>query len=230
MRATPPSSGTCPRSLVPARAAGDSGAARSIRRRDPARARPDCLAAPPARRRRTATFPRPPSRPQRNPVCSWGGTINRLGVMRPILIATLCALVCPTQAPAPLRVSAPAAAPLQPGSVLLLTIATGDQVPALRARAFNRELAPFRADAVTWQVLVGIDLDVKPGTYPVEIEAGPQTRTAYALAVKPHRFPTRTLKVDPDLVNPPPQEMERIARETRQLGRLWAAPPSPPPR
>ncbi len=146
--------------------------------------------------------------------------------MRPILIATLCALVCSTQAPAPLRVSAPAAAPLQPGSVLLLTIATGDQVPALRARAFNRELAPFRADAVTWQVLVGIDLDVKPGTYPVEIEAGPQTRTAYALAVKPHRFPTRTLKVDPDLVNPPPHEMERIARETQQLHRIWDAPAS----
>jgi murein DD-endopeptidase MepM/ murein hydrolase activator NlpD len=138
----------------------------------------------------------------------------------------LCALLSSTQAPpAPLRVNAPATT-LQPGSVVLLTIDTGDPVPALRARAFNRELAPFRADGATWQVLVGIDMDVKPGTYPVEIEAGPQARTVYSLAVKPRRFPTRTLKVDPDLVNPPPSEMERIARETQQLHRIWDAPAS----
>jgi murein DD-endopeptidase MepM/ murein hydrolase activator NlpD len=145
--------------------------------------------------------------------------------MRPILIAMLCPLLSSTQAPAPLRINAPATT-LQPGSVVLLTIDTGDPVPALRARAFNRELAPFRADGVTWQVLVGIDLGVKPGTYPVEIEAGPQARTVYSLAVKPRRFPTRTLKVDPELVNPPPHEMERIARETQQLHRIWDAPAS----
>jgi murein DD-endopeptidase MepM/ murein hydrolase activator NlpD len=143
--------------------------------------------------------------------------------MRSILIAMLCALLSLTQAP--LRVNAPATT-LQPGSVVLLTIDTGDPVPALRARVFNRELAPFPTDGVTWQVLVGIDMDVKPGTYPVEIEAGPQRRTAYALAVKPRHFPTRTLKVDPDLVNPPPHEMERIARETQQLHRIWDAPAS----
>jgi murein DD-endopeptidase MepM/ murein hydrolase activator NlpD len=146
--------------------------------------------------------------------------------MRPILIATLCALLFPPSASAPLRASAPPAT-LQPGSVLLLTVSGDDPVPALRARAFNRELAPFQVDARTWQVLVGIDLDQTPGTYPVEIDAGgPQTRVVYALAVKPRRFPTRTLKVDPDLVNPPPQEMARIARETRQLRGLWDAPAS----
>jgi murein DD-endopeptidase MepM/ murein hydrolase activator NlpD len=145
--------------------------------------------------------------------------------MRPILIATLCAVLSTTQAPTPLRVSAQATT-LQPGSVVVLTIDTGDPVPALRARAFGRELAPYRADAGTWQVLVGIDMDVKPGAYPVEIEARPGTRTLYSLAVKPRRFPTRRLKVDPDLVNPPPQEMERIARESRQLRQLWDAPAS----
>jgi murein DD-endopeptidase MepM/ murein hydrolase activator NlpD len=145
--------------------------------------------------------------------------------MRLILIAAWCVLLSST--PAPLRVSAPPAT-LQPGSVLLLTMASDDPLPALRARAFNRDLAPFPAglDGRTWQVLVGIDLDVKPGTYAVEIEAGPQTRTVYSLAVKPRRFPTRALKVDPDLVNPPPQELERIAREAQRLHRLWDAPAS----
>src|SRR5205807_1237156 len=70
------------------------------------------------------------------------------------------------------------------------------------------------------------DLDVRPGTHAVEIDAGsPQTRTAYPLVVKPRRFPTRTLKVDPDLVNPPPEEMARVTREAAELRRLWDAPP-----
>lgn len=141
--------------------------------------------------------------------------------MRMILIFTLAVAFVP--APAPLRVSAPAGT-LQPGSVLLLTITGDDPLPAVRARAFNHDLAPFPVDPRTWQVLVGVDLDVKPGTYPVAIDAGSQDRTEYALVVRPRRFPTRTLKVDPDLVNPPPQEMKRIAREARQLRALWDAP------
>ena len=81
-------------------------------------------------------------------------------------------------------------------------------------------------DGRTWQVLVGIDLDVKAGAHPVDVDAGSaETRVTYSLVVKPRRFPTRTLKVNPDLVNPPPEAMERIAREAAQLRRLWGAPP-----
>ena len=148
--------------------------------------------------------------------------------MRTILIAALSALLFSPPAPPPLRISAEAAT-LQPGSVVLLTIVSDDPVSALRARAFNRDLAPFsvREDGRTWQVLVGIDLDVKAGTHPVQVDAGTAaSRVTYPLAVKPRRFPTRTLRVDPNLVNPPPQEMERIAREAAQLRLLWAAPPS----
>ena len=148
--------------------------------------------------------------------------------MRTILIAALLARLFLPPAPPPLRISA-GAATLQPGSVVLLTIVSDDPVSALRARAFNRDLAPFsvREDGRTWQVLVGIDLDVKAGTHPVQVDAGSAaSRVTYPLAVKPRHFPTRTLRVDPNLVNPPPQEMERIAREAAQLRRLWAAPPS----
>jgi murein DD-endopeptidase MepM/ murein hydrolase activator NlpD len=145
--------------------------------------------------------------------------------MRRTLIPWFCALLLAPPPAAPLRVTTDAAT-LQPGSVLLLTVTSDDPVPALRARAFNHDLAPFQVDARTWQVLVGIDLDVRPGTHPVDIDAGsPQTRVSYPLVVKPRRFPTRTLKVNPDLVNPPPQEMERITREAARLRQLWDAPP-----
>jgi murein DD-endopeptidase MepM/ murein hydrolase activator NlpD len=153
-----------------------------------------------------------------------GGTINPAEVMRLILISTLFALLIPAPARAPIRVSTPPGL-LQPGSVVLLTIESDEPVPVLRARAFGRELTPFPLDERTWQVLVGIDLDVKPGTHAVEVEtAGPATRVVHSLTISPRRFPTRTLKVNPDLVNPPPEEMERIGREAEQLRRLWAAP------
>jgi murein DD-endopeptidase MepM/ murein hydrolase activator NlpD len=147
--------------------------------------------------------------------------------MRSIFVATLCAALWSGPAPAPLHVSAPAGI-LQPGSVLLLTITGEGTLAAVRVRAFGRELSPFPLDSRTWQVLVGIDLDVKPGSYPVEIEgADPGTKITYPLAVKARRFPTRTLTVDPDLVTPPPQEMARIAREAERLRRLWAGPAGP---
>jgi murein DD-endopeptidase MepM/ murein hydrolase activator NlpD len=147
--------------------------------------------------------------------------------MRTIFVATLCAALSHGPVAAPLHVSAPAGI-LQPGSVTLLTIAGEAPLPSLRARAMGRELSPFRIDGRTWQVLVGIDLEVKPGSYPVEIDgADPATRTTYLLTVKSRRFPTRTLTVDPDLVTPPPQEMARIAREAERLRRLWATPAGP---
>jgi murein DD-endopeptidase MepM/ murein hydrolase activator NlpD len=148
--------------------------------------------------------------------------------MRVILIPVLYALLFLAQAPAPLRINAEAAT-LQPGSLVLLTITSDNPLPMVRARAFNHDLAPFSVgqDGRTWQALVGIDLDVKAGSHPVEVDAGTaETRVTYSLVVKPRRFPTRTLRVDPDLVKPPPEEMDRIAREARQLRRLWDAPPA----
>lgn len=150
--------------------------------------------------------------------------------MRSIFVATLCAALSSSAAPPPLHVSAPAAI-LQPGSVVLLTITGEGALAAVRARAFGRELSPFPVDSRTWQVLVGIDLEVKPGSYRVEIDSAdpgtrdPGTKTSYVLAVKPRRFPTRTLTVDPDLLTPPPQEMARVAREAERLRRLWSEPP-----
>jgi murein DD-endopeptidase MepM/ murein hydrolase activator NlpD len=155
--------------------------------------------------------------------------------MRSIFVTTLFTVLSTGPAAPPLRVSAPATV-LQPGSVILLTIAGESPLPAVRARAFGRKLSLFPVDGRTWQVLVGIDLDAKPGSYPVEIEApdsgtrdpgtrDPGTKTTYLLTVTPRRFPTRTLTVDPDLVNPPQHEMARIAREAERLRRLWDAPP-----
>ena len=81
----------------------------------------------------------------------------------------------------------------------------------------------FAAGDSTWRALVGIDLSVKPGKHPVSIEAAPAPPTTFPLVVKARRFRTRTLKVDPAFVTPPPEAAERIERETRELNQIWQA-------
>ena len=79
-------------------------------------------------------------------------------------------------------------------------------------------------------MLVGIDLDVKPGRHTVTIDAGPAAaptarRTCSIVLAK--TFRTRTLKVDEAFVNPPASAQKRIAEET--AGNLHAAGARPRP-
>jgi murein DD-endopeptidase MepM/ murein hydrolase activator NlpD len=112
------------------------------------------------------------------------------------------------------------ARPIQPGELVMLTIRTTEAVEAVEVRAFDRQWPPFADDTRTWRVLVGVDLEVAPGSYPVSIAAG-GARSTYLLVVKPHRFPTRNLTVDPAFVTPPPDMLPRIENEARELNRIW---------
>lgn len=137
-----------------------------------------------------------------------------------MLLTTLVAWLWAT-APPPIAVTA-ASRSMQPGELVVLTIVTPATAEPVRVRAFGRDLRPFAVDAKTWRVLVGIDLEVSPGTYPVAIEAGTAT-TTFSLVVKPRRFRTRTLTVDPAFVNPPASALERIQREAKRLAEIWDA-------
>jgi len=110
---------------------------------------------------------------------------------------------------------------MQPGELVILTIAApaSDADPVL-VRAFGRGVAAWPTGTGEWRALVGIDLDVKPGTYPVAVQAGP-ARVTHDLVVKPRAFRTRTLTVDPAFVTPPESERERIAREAQLLDQVW---------
>lgn len=116
---------------------------------------------------------------------------------------------------------------IQPGELVVLTMTAQEEVESVSLLALGRESAGFKVDARTWRALVGIDLDVAPGRYPVSIDAraGPRvTRTTYELAVRAKHFPTRQLQVDEAFVNPPASTKERIDREARQLARVWTSP------
>ena len=91
--------------------------------------------------------------------------------MRTLVVAAALGALIAEAAPARISVTS-AARRVQPGEVVVLTVRATAPVEALKARAFNRDLTPFRVDASKWRVLVGIDLAVKPGKHEVTIVTG----------------------------------------------------------
>jgi murein DD-endopeptidase MepM/ murein hydrolase activator NlpD len=114
---------------------------------------------------------------------------------------------------------------MEPGELVVVTVTTSS-ADRLRVHAFNHDIEPYRLEDGRWQALVGIDLDVKPGTYPVTVSSvsAPAEHSAYELVVHPHAFRTRRLTVNEAFVTPPASEEERIAREARLLDQIWKSP------
>jgi murein DD-endopeptidase MepM/ murein hydrolase activator NlpD len=112
---------------------------------------------------------------------------------------------------------------MQPGELVVVSITLPQHADRAIVRAFDREAATFADGDRQWRALVGIDLDVKQGTYPVTVDAG-GLHARYDLIVTPHRFPTRRLTVDEAFVTPPAAEEARIAREARLLADVWTSP------
>jgi len=109
----------------------------------------------------------------------------------------------------------------QPGELVLVAITAPPQTRRVRVRAFDREIPPYPVDERHWQALVGIDLDTRPGTYPIAVDADGHDTAAYQLVVRPRKFPTRRLTVDPDFVTPPASARERIESDAKLLDDVW---------
>jgi hypothetical protein len=139
----------------------------------------------------------------------------------PAIIAA--ALLAPV--PAPIQISARSRA-LQPGELVVLSIVLPEASGQVRVRAFDHEVAVFRDSDRAWRALVGIDLDVKPGTYPVTVAAGSgeiRAQGTYDLIVTPRVFRTRRLTVNEAFVTPPASEQERIDSDAALLAKVWSA-------
>jgi hypothetical protein len=96
---------------------------------------------------------------------------------------------------------------MQPGEVVRVEVTCACSEAAPRARPFGLEvpLAPS-SDGARWQGLVGLDLEIAPGVYPLVVEV-PHQQPARAretpLRVQAKHFRTRTLRVAPEFVDPP---------------------------
>jgi murein DD-endopeptidase MepM/ murein hydrolase activator NlpD len=125
-------------------------------------------------------------------------------------------------AAAPIQISARSRS-LQPGELVVLSIVLPEPAERVRVRAFDRDVVAYPDGERTWRALVGVDLDVKPGTYHVTVAAG-AARAAYDLAIVPRVFRTRRLTVNEAFVTPPASEQARIEREAALLAGVWQSP------
>jgi murein DD-endopeptidase MepM/ murein hydrolase activator NlpD len=141
-------------------------------------------------------------------------------MMRVAIAAAVALTLAP--APPPIQISARSRS-LQPGEVVMLSIALADASDAVRVHAFDHDVAAYPDGERTWRAIVGVDLDVKAGTYPVTVEAG-GSRAAYQLQITARVFRTRRLTVNEAFVTPPPSEQTRIDREAALLADVWKAP------
>jgi murein DD-endopeptidase MepM/ murein hydrolase activator NlpD len=118
-----------------------------------------------------------------------------------------------------------AARSIQPGELAVLTLTTNQAIDDVRVRAFGKDLTPIRTGSREWRVLIGIDLETKPGRYDVSITTAPAgtERITQLLTVLPKTFATRRLTVDAAFVNPPAEEAARIKDDTERLNRVWAS-------
>ena len=112
---------------------------------------------------------------------------------------------------------------MQPGEVVVLSIANAGLADNLQVRAFDRSMPVYR-DGDRWKALIGLDLDIKPGPYQVDVEsstAGVVVHASYPLTILPREFRTRRLTVNEAFVTPPKSQLPRIEREAALLAATW---------
>src|SRR6266436_2810176 len=119
------------------------------------------------------------------------------------------------------------------GSLLLLELRSANQpITEIKATWDSREI-PFwqepRADEKSpgvWRALLGVDLELKPETYPLALaaktESAEEIRCSAPIDVKEGKFATESLKVAPNFVEPNPEQLARAEAERQRLRAIFA--------
>ena len=91
--------------------------------------------------------------------------------------------------------------------------------------AWSERRIPFVRSDQGWFTVIGIDLDTAAGSYPAEVSftyADGRVRTQTdSIEVAGKSFPTTELTVAPGYVQLSPENQERAARESREIGAVY---------
>ena len=115
---------------------------------------------------------------------------------------------------------------LQPGEVVIFTLESAETLQEVSGAIFGKTF-PFYPgrNSKVWQGLIGIDLGMKAGTYPVHLKGvaanGTPFDKAYPLEIRDKNVPTRRLTVEERYVTPPKEVEERIRLEGKRVEELF---------
>ena len=102
-----------------------------------------------------------------------------------------------------------------PGGVVTFRIPGGaDERPVVK---FKDTPVMVVREAAGWLAIVGLSLDTEPGELSVEVEQPGAEPRRIPFKVLPKQYRTQQLKVAPSMVNPSPDNEERIAGEQKKV-------------
>ena len=94
------------------------------------------------------------------------------------------------------------------------------EAPAVAGRFDGRPIMFFPLGDAS-AALVGVDLDLRPGRYPIEVVGRSGWKAEASLEVTERTFPEERLTVPKTYTEPDPATLRRIAREQKILAALW---------
>ena len=138
------------------------------------------------------------------------------------LIACVELAAAQLQGQRPLEVSFAPVSP-RPGDVARIDVTGAPGDDAITGTMFGETVA-FHYDEghQKWSALVGIDLDTKPGDFQLRIDARGAPRFARMMRIAPRQFRVRRLQVPGGYVDPPADELARIADDSATLAAAYA--------
>ena len=104
------------------------------------------------------------------------------------------------------------------GSPVLFTVWVPEAVRSLQGTWLKHQII-FRNDSACrcWYAMAGVDLATKPGPYSLELERtfadGTKTAFSYSVQIGEAQYPSTTIKVAPQYVEPPKETVPRIEDE-----------------
>jgi murein DD-endopeptidase MepM/ murein hydrolase activator NlpD len=115
---------------------------------------------------------------------------------------------------------------LYPGEVVRVTVHSSSPVKSIQAQ-FSGEKYTLGAstDPDEYLALIGLDLVLKPGTYPIVItpvyKDGYHEKVVKEILVVAKEFPVKKLWVSEKYVTPPPEVLPRIREESELLNAIY---------
>jgi len=103
-----------------------------------------------------------------------------------------------------------------PGGIAVVPLAAKPaQIPSVY---FNGQQVMVLKDAGRWSAIVGIPLDSKPGTATLQIQAGGGQKLSRDFIIHAKEYATQRITIrDKRKVDPSPQDLKRIRRESREM-------------
>lgn len=113
-----------------------------------------------------------------------------------------------------------------PGEVVRVMVQSNSTLQSVHAQFSGAKYTfGFNPNTDQYMALIGLDLELKPGTYPILITAvysdGHSAKINREIRIVAKEFPVKKLRVDEKYVTPPPEVLDRIREESVLLNTIY---------